>query len=45
MSGSAGNGAEGTDSGEWLTGGTVGINNIARPSVLGFSLDGALAYY
>ncbi len=30
---------------EWLTGGTYGINNIARPSVAGFSLDGNLAYY
>jgi len=30
---------------EWLTGGTFGINNIARPSLFGFSLEGALAYY
>jgi branched-chain amino acid transport system permease protein len=30
---------------EWLTGGTFGINNIARPSVLGFSVEGNLAYY
>jgi branched-chain amino acid transport system permease protein len=30
---------------EWLTGGTFGINNIGRPSLLGLSLDGALAYY
>jgi len=30
---------------EWLTGGTFGINNIARPSLFGISLDGALAYY
>jgi len=30
---------------EWLTGGTFGINNIARPSLFGFSLDGNLAYY
>ena len=30
---------------EWLTGGTFGINNIARPSLFGFSLDGSLAYY
>jgi branched-chain amino acid transport system permease protein len=30
---------------EWLTGGTFGINNIARPGVLGVSLDGNLAYY
>jgi branched-chain amino acid transport system permease protein len=30
---------------EWLTGGTFGINNIARPSLFGLSLDGKLAYY
>jgi branched-chain amino acid transport system permease protein len=30
---------------EWLTGGTFGINNIPRPSLLGLSLDGNLAYY
>ncbi len=30
---------------EWLTGGTFGINGIARPEVLGFSLKGNLAYY
>ena len=30
---------------EWLTGGTYGINNIARPSIAGFSLEGNLAYY
>ena len=30
---------------EWLTGGTFGINNIARPSLFGMSLDGNLAYY
>ena len=30
---------------EWLTGGTFGINDIARPSLLGMSLDGNLAYY
>jgi branched-chain amino acid transport system permease protein len=30
---------------EWLTGGTFGINNIARPSLFGVSLDGALPYY
>ena len=30
---------------EWLTGGTFGINNIARPSLGGISLDGNLAYY
>lgn len=30
---------------EWLTGGTFGINNIARPSLAGLSLEGNLAYY
>jgi branched-chain amino acid transport system permease protein len=30
---------------EWLTGGTFGINGIARPDVFGFSLKGHLAYY
>ena len=30
---------------EWLTGGTFGINNIARPALFGLSLDGAIAYY
>jgi len=30
---------------EWLTGGTFGINEIARPSVFGVSLGGDLAYY
>ena len=30
---------------EWLTGGTFGINNIARPGLFGLSLDGSLAYY
>jgi branched-chain amino acid transport system permease protein len=30
---------------EWLTGGTFGINNIPRPSLLGLSLDSNLAYY
>lgn len=30
---------------EWLTGGTFGINGIARPDLLGFSLKGHLAYY
>ena len=30
---------------EWLTGGTFGINNIARPSLGSISLDGNLAYY
>jgi branched-chain amino acid transport system permease protein len=30
---------------EWLTGGTFGINNIARPQLMGISFDGNLAYY
>jgi branched-chain amino acid transport system permease protein len=30
---------------EWLTGGTFGINNIARPSVFGYPLSNSLAYY
>jgi branched-chain amino acid transport system permease protein len=30
---------------EWLTGGTFGINNIARPSLFGFSLEKNLPYY
>jgi branched-chain amino acid transport system permease protein len=30
---------------EWLTGGTFGINNIARPDLLGVSLQGNLPYY
>jgi branched-chain amino acid transport system permease protein len=30
---------------EWLTGGTFGINGIARPSLFGFPLDKPLAYY
>lgn len=30
---------------EWLTGGTFGINNIARPSLGGVSFDGNRAYY
>lgn len=30
---------------EWLTGGTFGINNIARPSILGYSLEGNRPYY
>ncbi|KQU73637.1 MULTISPECIES: branched-chain amino acid ABC transporter permease [unclassified Rhizobacter] len=30
---------------EWLTGGTFGINNIARPSLFGLSLDRGLPYY
>src|SRR5205085_6432822 len=30
---------------EWLTGGTFGINGIARPSFLGISLDKPLPFY
>ena len=30
---------------EWLTGGTFGINNIARPSLLGLSMQSNRAYY
>jgi branched-chain amino acid transport system permease protein len=30
---------------EWLTGGTFGINGIARPEVFGLSLKDGLAYY
>ena len=30
---------------EWLTGGTFGINNIARPSLLGLSMESNRAYY
>jgi len=30
---------------EWLTGGTFGINNVARPSLFGYSLEGNLPYY
>jgi branched-chain amino acid transport system permease protein len=30
---------------EWLTGGTSGINDVGRPSVLGWSLSGGVAYY
>ena len=30
---------------EWLTGGTFGINNIARPEAFGVRFDGNLAYY
>lgn len=30
---------------EWLTGGTFGINNIPRPSLLGLSLEKPLAFY
>jgi branched-chain amino acid transport system permease protein len=30
---------------EWLTGGTYGINNIARPELFGLSLASNMAYY
>jgi branched-chain amino acid transport system permease protein len=30
---------------EWLTGGTYGINNVARPELFGLSLESSLAYY
>jgi branched-chain amino acid transport system permease protein len=30
---------------EWLTGGTFGINNIARPALFGYSLEGNRPYY
>lgn len=30
---------------EWLTGGTFGINNIARPNLMGWSLEGNRSYY
>jgi branched-chain amino acid transport system permease protein len=30
---------------EWLTGGTFGINNIARPELFGLSLNSNLSYY
>ncbi len=30
---------------EWLTGGTFGISNIARPSLFGYALKGAIPYY
>jgi len=30
---------------EWLTGGTFGINNVARPSAFGLSFDSNLNYY
>jgi branched-chain amino acid transport system permease protein len=30
---------------EWLTGGTFGMNNIARPSLLGISFEGNRPYY
>lgn len=30
---------------EWLTGGTFGISNIARPSLLGYAFKGAIPYY
>jgi branched-chain amino acid transport system permease protein len=30
---------------EWLTGGTFGINNIAKPTLFGLDLSSALSYY
>ncbi len=30
---------------EWLTGGTYGISNIPRPSLLGWSAEGAVPFY
>jgi len=30
---------------EWLTGGTFGINNVARPALFGFEFDTNLRYY
>jgi branched-chain amino acid transport system permease protein len=30
---------------QWLTGGVFGLSNIPRPSILGFKLDGALAFH
>jgi len=30
---------------EWLTGGTFGINNVARPALFGFEFDSNLRYY
>jgi branched-chain amino acid transport system permease protein len=30
---------------EWLTGGTFGLNGIARPEILGYSLKNGLPYY
>ena len=30
---------------EWLTGGTFGINNVARPGLFGFNLNSNLSYY
>jgi branched-chain amino acid transport system permease protein len=30
---------------EWLTGGTFGINNVARPGLFGLSLSSNLSYY
>jgi branched-chain amino acid transport system permease protein len=30
---------------QWLTGGTFGISGIARPSLFGTPLDGAISYY
>ena len=30
---------------EWLTGGTFGVANIPRPTIFGYSLDGALSFF
>jgi branched-chain amino acid transport system permease protein len=30
---------------EWLTGGTFGVANIPRPTIFGYSLDGALPFF
>src|SRR5215475_4932095 len=30
---------------EWLTGGTFGVSNIPRPTIFGYSLDGALPFF
>ena len=30
---------------EWLTGGTMGLNGIPRPTLAGYSLEGSLAFY
>ena len=30
---------------EWLTGGTFGVSDIPRPSLFGYSLDGALPFF
>lgn len=30
---------------QWLTGGTMGLNGIPRPTLFGFSFEGSLSYY